>query len=195
MRISTKTALIILLILINPVTGYFLGELTRDGVFRRWESIGSPPEKPISIFAGRVSDFPFADSIFSGTIYKGRKILVYVKTESGNFYQCCSKTNPLWSPIESTKIEELNWLDCALGDRKHLKDEIDNYALYWCGEFDYGRAYYAIKKDGTVWVWKHYGRFPDEAIPVCGYPITGFIIMAIILTILKFTNRNSNSDG
>jgi hypothetical protein len=184
LKISTKTALIILLILINPITGYFLGELTRDGVFRRWESIGSPPEKPIRIVAGQVRDAS-TTSIFFGKVDKGREIIVYVETELGHFYQCCSKTNSMWSPVESSNIEEINWLDCALGDRKHLEDEIDNYAIYWCGEFDYGRAYFAIRQDGTVWLWKHYGRFPDEAIPICGYPIIGLIVMVIILRKLK----------
>ena len=94
--------------------------------------------------------------------------------------------------VKKKNIKEINWLDCAFGDRKHLDDEIDNYALYWCGEFDYGRAYYAIRKDGTVWLWKHFGNFPDEAIPGCGYPTIGIIVMLMILAKLKTMHKNTN---
>lgn len=76
--------------------------------------------------------------------------------------------------------------------RRHIKDEIDNYAIYWCGEWDYGEAYYSIRKDGSVWIWKYFGRFPDWVISICGIPFIGLTIAIIIVTILLTAKNNQD---
>jgi hypothetical protein len=175
--------LIIVIILFNPITGFIFGFLELSGAFTRWESLGKPPEMPVEIIAADI-----------------RNIGVYVKTMSGNIYECCFGENPpSWKERSESEVQGYNFPDCLMGQEdegKHLRDEIDNYPVYWCGEWDSGRAYYAIHKDGTVWVLKHSSNYPGWVIRLCGYPFTGLIISIVTGTILQIiTKRQTHKNN
>ena len=76
-------------------------------------------------------------------------------------------------------------------NKKHIEDEIDNYALYWCGENDYGRVYYGLRRDGTVWIWKQDARWIDGGILFCKYSVFGAILVAAVAGILEVRRKRS----
>ncbi len=162
-----KYLLVALLILINPISGLLYGYLDEIGAFHQWESLGTPPEKPINILAAKL-----------------RGIGVDVITESGQIYECCNSENQSsWSKVSMDEVRVFNWIDCLNGGgdegKRYLKDQIDHYAVYWCGEWDYGHAYYAIRRDGSVWAWKQSSDTFEMIIRLCGYPLIG-LVMAIL---------------
>lgn len=173
--------LILAIVLFNPLTGLIFGFLSFNGTFIKWESLGKPPELPTEILAADV-----------------RNTGVYVKTISGQIYECCFGENlSSWAKRTESEVHGYNSTDCLMGRKaegKHIRDEIDNYSVYWCGEWDSGHAYYAIRKDGSVWVWKHSTLFPDWVIQLCGYPLIGLIIGIMIGAMLQIFAKRQKLD-
>src|SRR5687768_16481483 len=132
------TMLSLLSLCIIPVAGIVGVRLFGEKISVTWESLGSPPESPTRFVAGKVGEYP------GGETYNGRETTIYVETSSGKIYRCCSNGNTSWLETTKNDVIERNWAKECLRDkedenRKHLDKEIDNYAVYWCGEFDYGQ--------------------------------------------------------
>ena len=169
--------------------------------YPKWESLDSPPETPVRFIAGNIENDESGDL----KNYKGRKTKIYVETTTGNIYQCCSKDSLAWEKVKKDDVKEANWAGyCLKNGRdeniKHIEGEIDSYALYWCGEADFGTVYYALRKDGTVWVWKQYGRWIDGGILFCKSFSVGIfliIVVAIVLEVRKRMHKNTRkfTDG
>jgi len=172
---TLRVILLIILVLFNPITGLIFGLLSFNGAFVRWHSLGKPPEVPTRILAADVRDTGVA-----------------VETVSGQIYECCFGSDlSSWAKRSPNEVQENNIPGCLdEKDRgKHLRNEIDNYAVSWCGEFDYGNAYYAIGNDNNVWVWKHSGVFPDWVIQLCIYPGVGIIISLVVFVFIRMTTK------
>ena len=168
--------LIAAIVILNPVTGLAFWFLNEGGTFTRWASLGTPPETPTGILAADV-----------------RNVGVFVRTASGQIYQYYQNGNSnTWIKRSENEVRGYNFPDCLMGKPdggKHLRTEIDNYPVYWCGEFDYGRAYYAIREDGSVWVWKRSGSFPDWAIHLCVYTSAGVIVCVALFVLIRVTTK------
>ncbi len=193
MHRNLRTILPFMFLLIFPVAGYIWGIMLSKGVLVKWESLGLPPETPTRFIAGYVGDN------LNSNAYKGRETKIYVEGVKGNIYQCCSGDNLFWTEVRKSEVKELNWTDCLINridkgvdkGRKHIENEIDNYAIYWCGEFDSGRVYYAIDNRGTVWVWKSYSHFPNDALLACFFMIVGLLLAVIILIIQSRSSKTA----
>jgi hypothetical protein len=165
----------------------------------KWESLGSPPETPVRFIAGYVGDAGHLVNDAEGNkIYMGRETKVYIETVASNIYECCSraKSSLVWNKIEKDKVKEVNWAESCLKNgkdenKKHIEDEIDNYAIYWCGENDVGRAYYGLSKDGTIWIWKQDTRWIDPVILFCKSFSVGIFLIIASAVILEVRRKLS----
>jgi len=141
------------------------------GAFARWKFIGTPPEQPAKILAGDVGPYP------GGVFYQGRETSIYIETVSGRIYRYSPSAKNPWAETEGAQIKEINFCHELEPDSgKHLRDELDNYEICWHGEWDWGRAYYAIRKDGTVWRWLSFGRFPDWFVLLLAGSLIGLLV-------------------
>jgi hypothetical protein len=167
-----RVLLIVTIVLVNPITGFIFGRFgVAEGIFIKWVALGKPPEMPVKILAADVGN-----------------IGIYVRTISGQIYSYGFGDNSsVWTKRTESEVHGYNFPDCLMGNKapgKHIRNEVDYYPVYWCGEWGGGHAYYAIRTDGSVWVWKISDFFPDGLIPICGYPLAGLLITILCVLAL-----------
>lgn len=173
-----KTIIILAILIFNPITGLIIWYLDGYGIFVFWKSLGSPPEKPVEILGSDV-----------------RNTGVSVLSGSGKIYEYHEYWN-YWTEISKDKVIDYSFPECLTGksDRvKHLSREIDNHAVHWCGEMDWGRAYYSILEDGSVWVWKHSSTIVNSILKMLISLCSGTTISLILLILLLKMKKQENS--
>jgi hypothetical protein len=161
----------VLIILSTTLVGLFLSIAATKGAFVRWKCIGTLPQQPVRILAGEVGSYP------GGVPYQGRETGIYIETVSGSIYHYSSGAKNTLEETERSQVKEINFChELEPDSSRHLEDELDNYEICWHGEWDWGSAHYAIRKDGTVWRWLSFGRFPDWLVVLLAGPLIGLLL-------------------
>lgn len=158
----TVLAFFILGLVVGIIISPSLVQQMRDGVFTRWEPLGSPPE-PIT----RLLGYEFGDRA---------RILVRVETNSGALYQCCSRQSTDWNEVTPS---ELVYAD-ACGDLpsqaavppREVLSCVESRAVE--GATD--RTQFALLDDGSVWVWRHRVEFLAELPIICWSGAIGLLL-------------------
>lgn len=187
-----RWVVICLVMLIGTLGGLAIGVSVMVGYLTPWHRLPTPPDKPVKIIAGQVGDYP------GGWPYRGRPTVIYIQTVSQKIYSCCEKSLSGWVERSAVQAKEINFRDCKGQNQhvqRHLSREIDVYDVNWCGEWDWGEADYAIRNDGTIWVWSTYGRFPDWTVPVCGGPLIGMMLASLLVTVINRRSRRSSIEA
>jgi hypothetical protein len=149
-----------LIIVVSSFSGGLVSYLVLKDTFTSWESLGSPPEKPVKISGGRVEGYPGGMIGF----YRGRKTDLYVETVTGQIYCWCQGEGGGWEEVQKSRVEKIVDYGCSPSSISLPNGSIDSAVMAWCGEWDWGQINFALNNDGTVWKRSHFGRFPDWMI-------------------------------
>jgi len=179
LRKIVNTVLASIAIISSSLLGFLGGRMIVEGKLSRWKSLGSPPEKAVRIAGGYVGRY--------------RETCIYVETVSGTIYHYCEEDKILWHVTPESEVKQVVDYGCLSDDKPHVtppKGAIDEIAIHWCGEWDWGQANYIIRDDGSVWLWRYSGWFPGWIVPICGGPVLGWIVGVFIVRVIV-NYRNS----
>jgi len=174
--------IILVSIILAPVLGYLIAnwraQAQRSGAFVRWQSLGSLPEKAVSIrgaiavetLTGQVyiccwqkedrTQDEFGHRLFRDVEPCGLASIEVDGVPSSSFFEVPGPPGPI--------------VDCA---------EVVNYTGI-SGFFSQSR--YVILEDGTVWKWDH--SFNSAAIdlePICGSGLGGILGAALLVILVS----------
>jgi hypothetical protein len=172
-----------LIVLGGAWIGYLCGSMLLRGGFTPWVSLGSPPEAAAEILGGGSRSCP------GGAVYLGRETYLYVESIAGRIWYCCVEQRNSWQEVKRSQVEEVVDYCGSSSDEPGPSPPpgvVDSLSIRWCGEWDWGQANYVVRDDGTVWMWRRFGRFPDWIVPVCGGPVVGGMLgLLVSVTVLR----------
>jgi|GEM_PF-3485219 hypothetical protein len=134
----------VLCVLFTVLPLFFIGDLYSNGVFTKWRSLGSPPEKIIKI-VGLCNEEICVET-------ENDKVYLF------NSYDCNSEVvQSCWEQVDATIVEMPQIITCGYNfqPKPFLPDAIQGIVTRDCGSGGSSEAYYALLKDGNIWVWKN----------------------------------------
>jgi len=144
---------------------YLLTDTISEGGFTRWRSLGSPPDRIVTLLG-------------IGSCAPGHAL--YVETVEGRTYRYCPRTSAQW--VEMTPPQYIHHQECV--SLPHLAPSpphpptacVEIAAYEWVTD----RTQFALLDDGAVWIWHLYFGFDSLLTFICSGPLVGGLAGVLI---------------